>query len=200
MKIYLSILFIFLQIMVYCQVDTLNQIDENGLKQGYWIYFGKDRPDSHYSNDAKVEEGKYVDGKKTGTWLKYHIDGQTIKLRGEYINNRPVGIFIRTNSDNTIHDSINITNLRRGGSYSGYQIQDYSDSTQNISTSLKNRSCNCINDKFVKIYDKDGNILFEGRCKNDDFWDGKMHYYDNDGILLRIEIWKEGKFHSLERL
>lgn len=75
--------------------DTLNQVDQNGLKQGHWIYFGKDRPESGIPSDGKVEEGRYIDGKKEGIWIKYHTDGKTPKIKGEYHMNRPVGSYTK---------------------------------------------------------------------------------------------------------
>jgi hypothetical protein len=36
----------------------------------------------------------------------------------------------------------------------------------------------------------------DGQFKNSRLWDGKLYVYDSEGILLKIEIWKEGKYHS----
>ncbi len=69
--------------------DTINQKDAQGLKQGKWIFYGKDRPESGIPADGKVEEGTYLDDKKEGTWIRYHDDGKTPKVIGEYVNNRP---------------------------------------------------------------------------------------------------------------
>ncbi|HLP54164.1 MAG TPA: hypothetical protein VK151_04010 [Fluviicola sp.] len=76
--------------------DSINQKDSNGKKQGHWIIFGKDRPESGIPAEGKVEEGYYVDDKKEGVWIKYHDDGITPKLKGEYHNNRPVGTYYRS--------------------------------------------------------------------------------------------------------
>jgi antitoxin component YwqK of YwqJK toxin-antitoxin module len=75
----------------WSQNDTINRLDENGRKQGCWIYFGKDRPESGYPAEGKIEEGNYLNDRKTGVWTKYHKDGVTVKIRGEYKNNRPHG-------------------------------------------------------------------------------------------------------------
>jgi len=70
--------------------DTLNQIDSAELKQGYWILYGKDKRLPDYSLDQKVEEGRYVNNRKTGKWIKYFPSG---KVQNEitYINSRPNG-------------------------------------------------------------------------------------------------------------
>jgi antitoxin component YwqK of YwqJK toxin-antitoxin module len=77
------------------QDDKLNRKDENGKKQGRWLYLGKDKPQEGYPAEGKIEEGPYVDDRKEGTWTKYHTDGATPKLKGEYKNNRPEGKYTK---------------------------------------------------------------------------------------------------------
>lgn len=77
------------------QDDKLNKKDENGKKQGRWLYLGKDKPQEGYPAEGKIEEGPYLDDRKEGTWIKYHTDGSTPKLKGEYKNNRPEGAYTK---------------------------------------------------------------------------------------------------------
>lgn len=77
------------------QDDKINQKDDQGRKQGKWIIYGKDRPETGIPATGKVEEGKYVDDRKEGIWIKYHDDGVTPKLKGEYENNRPKGQYTK---------------------------------------------------------------------------------------------------------
>jgi len=70
--------------------DTLNQIDSAGLKQGYWILYGKDKRLPDYSPDQMVEAGRYVDNRKTGKWIKYFPSGK-VKNEITYLNSRPHG-------------------------------------------------------------------------------------------------------------
>lgn len=88
-----------LSTVAFSQNDTINQIDVNGRKQGHWIYYGKDRPELGYPSEGKVEEGSYKDDRKQGIWTKYHNDGRTPKLKGEYRNNRPSGRYWKINSE-----------------------------------------------------------------------------------------------------
>lgn len=48
-----------------------NYTDENGLKQGYWVIYGKDDPAKGYPADCKIEEGNYKDDQKDGEWTYY---------------------------------------------------------------------------------------------------------------------------------
>lgn len=86
------------------QGGDINQTDSEGRKQGKWVFLGKDRPTSGYPEDGKIEEGPYVDDRKEGTWIKYHNDGATPKLKGEYKNNRPSGGYTKFYADGTIRE------------------------------------------------------------------------------------------------
>jgi len=81
----------------FYQEEKINKKDEKGKKQGKWIYYGKDRPSEGYPKNAKVEEGIYKDDRKEGMWIRYYKDGVTPKLKGEYINNRPDGVYVKHN-------------------------------------------------------------------------------------------------------
>jgi len=63
--------------------DTLNVIDENNMKQGYWIIQDK-------TNTYKKEEGKYIDNRKTEIWKAYYPSGK-IKHEITYIKGRANG-------------------------------------------------------------------------------------------------------------
>ena len=84
--------------------DKINLVDAEGRKQGKWIYFGKDRPESGFPIEGKIEEGAYVDDRKEGIWIKYHNDGETPKIRGEYKSNRPSGKYTKLWPDGTVRE------------------------------------------------------------------------------------------------
>src|ERR1700748_41354 len=70
--------------------DTTNFTDDAGKKQGKWVILGKDAHKPDYKDDQKVEEGRYVDSKKTGIWKEYYPN-TNIKSVITYENNRPNG-------------------------------------------------------------------------------------------------------------
>ena len=49
---------------------------------------------------------------------------------------------------------------------------------------------------YNKTYNADKELEMDGKFKNGRLWDGILYKYDSDGILLKIEIWKSGKYHS----
>ena len=76
--------------MTASEMDTINQVDENGHKYGYWVIYGHMKKDKAYATDAKVEEGKYETNKRTGLWRKYFPSGK-LKSKINYRRNIPNG-------------------------------------------------------------------------------------------------------------
>ncbi len=55
--------------------DTLNIRDSNNQKQGWWRVYNVDGKYKGYSTDQLVEEGEYLNNRKTGIWTKYYPNG-----------------------------------------------------------------------------------------------------------------------------
>lgn len=51
-------------------------------------------------------------------------------------------------------------------------------------------------DGYNKLYNNDDELWMDGDFKAGKLWNGKLYKYDSDGILLKIEVWKNGKYHS----
>lgn len=92
MRLMIIILLFLICSTVHSQSDTLNRTDSLGMKYGYWIIYGKDKPESGFAPHTIMEEGPYLNGKKTGIWKTYHRP-EVIKSEVEYKNNRPNGMF-----------------------------------------------------------------------------------------------------------
>ena len=54
----------------------------------------------------------------------------------------------------------------------------------------------CPQQQESKIYNEDKYLLYEGYFKNCRLWDGRHYIYDDDGLLLKVKVYKEGKYHS----
>jgi hypothetical protein len=48
----------------FSQSDTLNQLDTEGKRQGYWVLRGADSPDKKFCDTCKMAEGVYIKGRK----------------------------------------------------------------------------------------------------------------------------------------
>jgi len=72
--------------------DTINYIDENNLKQGFWKIFGRMKKLPGYDPDQVIEQGNYKNSRKNGLWTKFFASGKT-KSEIEYMNSRPNGAY-----------------------------------------------------------------------------------------------------------
>lgn len=99
--------------------DTINFIDALGKKQRKWIVFGKTKPNTCYTPDAKVEEGNYTDNKKVGKWKEYYCNGN-MKNNIEFNNGRPDGYAIMYNENGKISEEGTWKNNRWVGAYKLY--------------------------------------------------------------------------------
>lgn len=55
--------------------DSVNVRDANNQKQGWWKVYNNDGKYKGYENGQLVEEGEYVNNRKTGVWTKYFPNG-----------------------------------------------------------------------------------------------------------------------------
>jgi antitoxin component YwqK of YwqJK toxin-antitoxin module len=93
-------------------------IDAAGLKQGYFIIYGKDVPEkTEYPLDGKVEEGTYKDNRKTGEWIMYHTDGKTPRLKGVYKDGRPNGPYTKIDKSGAICETGTFSNGKQTGAF-----------------------------------------------------------------------------------
>lgn len=56
--------------------DTLNRLDDQGRKQGWWQITGTLAGKAEYDPDRLFEEGRYVDNRRSGTWKRYWPNGK----------------------------------------------------------------------------------------------------------------------------
>jgi antitoxin component YwqK of YwqJK toxin-antitoxin module len=176
----------------HTQDDKINQKSADGKKQGKWIYFGKDRPQEGYPAEGKIEEGPYVDDRKEGTWIKYHTDGVTPKLRGEFKNNRPEGDYVKiypngkkkevgTFVRNLYQDSLVRFHENGKVEYAGYY---------NLSGKEEGK---------IKYYYPNGQVEFEYEA-NDGKPTGKaMRYYENGDVKEVIYYGADGSVAKSEQ-
>ncbi len=73
-------------------VDTLNKVDSEGRKQGWWQVAGplSDKPE--YRAGTLFEEGRYMDSRRTGSWKRYWPNGK-LKSEINYVKGMPKGAY-----------------------------------------------------------------------------------------------------------
>lgn len=266
-------------IQFFSPIFSQNLRDEKGKRTGKWVFRGSDMPNSGISKDSKVEEGYFVNGRKEGLWIKYHKDGKTISLKGNYSNNRPEGDYKRffrngklkeagsfakdeykglltryyPNGKIAYQGSYNNSGMENGtvkyfhengnlaleyttknNSIEGIVKRYYEDGSleesftissdgkitntrtfhqkekpQKLSKEkeaknmyppkIKNpntKGLRFIPNGYNKIYNDNDEIWIDGEFKNGQLWDGKVRDYDEDGILKKIRVFKNGVYHS----
>ncbi|MEZ4922081.1 MAG: hypothetical protein R2780_02810 [Crocinitomicaceae bacterium] len=277
---------------VSAQLDTLNYTDPEGKKQGYWIVYGKDKPDKDYCDSCKIEEGAYLDDRRNGIWIRYYDHPNIIRLKGEFRNGRPYGDFERFDKEGNLIPKIDKTidnspirivnecgklnyrfNFNQNGQQDGWQyyffescncpdtsinIVEFAINKSNgisVDTAYRYFNNGCLKEMIIfnegaikerhefsrncdldstnlylkcmgheifnsgpggpngsagfikagkkfdpygynKVYNREDELWLDGNFRDSLLWDGKLYKYDEDGILLKIEIWKNGRYHS----
>jgi antitoxin component YwqK of YwqJK toxin-antitoxin module len=70
--------------------DTLNKVDANGKKQGYWRVLANPSTHVGYSPGQVVEEGAYYGNRRIGVWKRFWPNGN-LKSEITYKMGRPLG-------------------------------------------------------------------------------------------------------------
>ena len=164
--------------------DTVNYVDENNLKQGFWKIFGRMRKLPGYEPNQVIEQGKYKDSRKQGLWTKFFASGKT-KSEIEYKNSRPNGAYKTYFENGQLEEEGNWKNNRNTASFKRYyengqvsqdfafestgkrdgkQTYFYENGQVMIEAEVESGK-----EKFVKEYYQDGSVKAE---KN--FIDGKL--------------------------
>jgi antitoxin component YwqK of YwqJK toxin-antitoxin module len=273
-NLFIYFLFLFAPFLSIAQ----NKKDKEGKRTGKWVFTWKDKPNSGVSPNGKIEEGYFNKGRKEGVWIKYHPDGKTPLLKGNYINNRPEGEYKRFFKTGKVKESGafgkehykgDLTRYHTNGkvAYSGSYNNDgmesgsikyyYENGNIELEYTAKNgvvmgelkryyengslKEVQTFNSKgkpsatktykmaenpvpkvettktviypptvknprtkglkfvpngYNKIYNESDEIWMDGEFKNGQLWDGKVFDYSRDGILLKVRVFKLGKYHS----
>lgn len=256
-----------------------NVTGPDGKKEGKWCIYGKDEPAKNYPAEGKIEEGTYKADRRDGQWIFYYPDGVTPKLKGNFVNGRPNGDYVKYWDNGNVKEEGRYTDKKQTDVFKTYykdgtimqekkfnqdgkedgvqkiyhpngqlefeyvkadgvnkgtatryydngdvkQVITYNEDGSVASTEEKemvNPPSNSTTTEsggsggpsgsggktkdgkkfdangYNKVYNDDDELWMDGKFKSGKLWDGKLYKYDSDGILLKIEIWKEGKYHS----
>lgn len=78
--------------------DTLNQVDEQGRKQGWWQMSAPGAGGQDQEPGPVIEEGRYADGRRSGVWTRYWPSG-ALKSRINYVKGMPRGAYTLYHAD-----------------------------------------------------------------------------------------------------
>ena len=108
---------------------------------------------------------------------------------------KPVNPIIHEESVDIIY---NLDSLSSGNDWMTVHETDLDDKKNSVPTahSVRLKSGLPKKDGYMKLYNKDDEIFLDGDFFNYQLWNGKAYVYDEDGILLRVKIYKKGQYHS----
>ncbi len=159
------------------QGDTINRVDQQGRKQGLWIYFN-----DKYEGGI-VQKGYYKDGKKEGEWIVYYPNGN-IKTKSFYKNNRIYGPVITYYKNGKIREQGTWKGNKWVGEYRYYYENGQLKYLWYFNQSGKREG------KQVYYYDN-GQKYVEGTW-SEGKENGQIKEYYPNGQLHKISNWKNG--------
>lgn len=186
----------------FSQSDTLNRVDDEGKRYGYWKITCAMKNEECASTEQLLEEGLYVDGEKTGIWTEYYSNG-VMKSRIQYVKGAQIGSCERFYSNGNRYEVGSRNMYRWVGEYRSYYFTDslhlvcHFDSTGRIygdrviywpngKPMLEQRRVKGINDGWFRWYYENGmvkkELLYEsGTAQN------YNEYPENAPVVMGIE-------------
>ncbi len=256
--------------------DTLNVVDEMGRKQGYWKVLAPKAEKPEYPDGQLIEEGRYQNSKRVGTWRRYWPNGNVMseinyqmgRPKGEYRTYYPTGkveeqgtwdldrntgkfqrwhpngklaqdfIFnehgMRDGEQKYYHENgqlavaVKIEEGKEDGALKRYdergqltQVAQFNDGVIDAANSkwikpvpkaeevkvdpkaepapapAPTERTNAVvfrENGYNTLYDKQLRLSQQGEFKDGRLWDGKRYEYDANGLLMRIRIYKQGRY------
>ena len=164
-------------IKLYSQ-DALNQVDDKGLKIGYWINYSKD-------GKTKLDEGNYIADKKDGIWKAYFADGK-IKHEITYTNGAAKGYAKMYYEDGKLREEGTWNEKHWTGDYRYYFPNGQVAYMWNYNNQGKREG-------EQKYFHENGNIKYKGGWENGQV-KTSVEIYDESGKLVQNRVYENGKF------
>lgn len=165
--------------------DSLSRFHPNGVSK-YQAFFNEDGNEEgkvtyRYENGQIEFEYESINGVPTGKATRYYENGD-IK---EVIQYSTDGIVLNSEKKEMVNPAVEIEET-------GPAKETAPKVTSLITKNGKPFKPNGYN----KIYNENEEIWQDGDFKNGKLWNGKVYEYDEDGILLKVKVFKEGVYHS----
>jgi len=163
--------------------DTINFIDENNLKQGFWKIFGRMKKLPGYEPDQVIEQGKYNSSRKEGLWTNFFPSGKT-KSEIEYQNSRPNGAYKTYYENGQVEEQGSWKNNRNEGEFKRHY--ENGQVSQEFAFNPTGKR-----DGKQKYYYDDGTLMIEADVKEGK--EEKVVEYNPDGSLKAEKVFVDGK-------
>lgn len=161
-------------------VDTLKRFSKNGTLtyQANYNESGQESGEVKYFYDNGTPEFIYLanNGTPTGKAIRYWSNGE-VKEEIEFNQNGKIENTTGTIEPEKVVVEVDKSNLKTAPKVeekiTSYEVNGYN-----------------------TIYNQNNELWMVGDFKNKRLWDGKLYVYDEDGLLQKVEVYKEGVFHS----
>jgi antitoxin component YwqK of YwqJK toxin-antitoxin module len=161
----------------------------------------------YYTNGNPQQQFIFGDnGKRNGLQKYYHENGK-LAMEVNVLNGQESGVLKRYTQDGALAEEKVFENgtVKQGTSKKYKEVEpqvvvakdpyDNSVGKESKPTEDKTNKAQAFKpDGFNTLYDKNGAVTQVGEFSNGRLYDGKWYRYNSDGILIRIEIYKGGKF------
>jgi antitoxin component YwqK of YwqJK toxin-antitoxin module len=160
-----------------------------------------------YHTNGNPQQQFYFDGKgKRNGMQKYYHDNGKLALEVNVVNGAESGICKRYDHNGQVVEEKTFENgvvkqgsIRRTKPLTSPTITNdpYDKSIGKESKVTEDKTNKALSFKpngFNVLYDKNGNVTQSGEFQQGRLYDGKWYRYNSDGLLIRIEIYKGGRY------
>jgi antitoxin component YwqK of YwqJK toxin-antitoxin module len=154
--------------------DTINRIDANNLKQGFWKIFNRTKNLPGYDPDQVVEEGPYKNSRKDGLWRRFFPNGK-VKDEITYVNSRPNGYYKTYYENGQVQEEGTWKSNRNIGAFKRYYENGQVQQDFNFNNSGKREG------KQVYYYEN-GQVMIEGEWSAGKESGIIKEYYENGDL------------------
>ncbi|MDX1445473.1 hypothetical protein [Lishizhenia sp.] len=138
-------------------------------------------------------------GNESGEIAYYYDDGNP-QFVYTAKKGKPVGEAKRFYPNGDVKEVIN---YNENGALISSEKKEMISPEKQSTTPNKSKKAPTIEDKsklllngYNKVYNDNHELWQDGEFKEGQLWDGKVYVYDEDGLLLKVEVYKEGRYHS----
>jgi len=157
----------------YYEDGTLEQektFDENGKAKGKVTYY--------YANGKKELEFTTSNGKEIGKATRYYPNGDV-----KEIISFEDGDMVKIEDKRMVSAPVNVG--------TGIKVKEKNSPK---AEGAVNKAQSDVKDGYAKRFNENNDILMDGEFKGGKLWNGKWYKYDENGLLDKIEVYKNGKY------
>lgn len=180
------------------------QVEEEGTWKGNAYRGGFKR---YYENGVVAQEKTFNEAGKTEGKVTYNYPNGKPELVFESKNGQEEGKLVRYYNNGSIKEEQNFAAGKADdASLKTYKIVGKEEDLSKYNTptktadppkgAIENDGSAPPKDGYAKLYDANKNLVQDGEFKGGKLFNGKYYRYDKNGLILKVEIYKNGKYFA----